>query len=163
MLKVLDVVVGRRRPDMLGEAERMARRAGRNPGFREFSTADAEAPDRRPSLADSEDRPRDGGLDRAIGSSIRDSKSRVFSIAPVETISKLGPVKIRSCAVLNESHLGIFSLLPGVNVTRLALHFTPCPKPVILDGCLSATIIAINKCFGVSELRRHRLVVDLSL
>ena len=96
MLRVLDVGVGRHRPDMLGEAERMARRAGRKSGFRELCTADAEAPDRRPSLADSENRPRDGGLDRAIVSSIRDSKSRVFSMAPVGIVSKLGPVKIRS-------------------------------------------------------------------
>ena len=84
-------------------------------------------------------------------------------MAPVGIVSKLGPVKIRSCAVLNESHLGIFSLLPSADITHLALHFTPGPKPMILDSRLGATIIAINKCFGVSELRRHRLVVDLSL
>lgn len=34
---------------------------------------------------------------------------------------------------------------------------------MVLDGGPCATIVAVNECFGISELRRHRLNVDLPL
>ena len=78
-------------------------------------------------------------------------------------VSESGPLMIRSCAVLKDSHLAIFSSRPSAEMTPLNLHLAPCPKPMILNGGLGAAIVAIHERLSVSELRRHRLHINLPL
>lgn len=43
------------------------------------------------------------------------------------------------------------------------LHVTLQSQPVVLDRCPCTAVIAHNQCFGVFEMRRHRLAVNIGL